>query len=452
MKAITQIQAARAGQITPAMETVARDERRNVEDIRRLTAAGRIVIPANRLHENLHPIGIGRELRIKINANIGNSLTSGSVETELRKLEAALAAGADTVMDLSTGPDIDRIRRAIIRHSPAPIGTVPIYEAMTHVERPEDLTPELLLEVVEKQARQGVDYMTIHAGILREHVPLATRRLLGIVSRGGSILAAWMAAHREQNPFYTRFDDLLDILRAYDVTISLGDGLRPGCLADASDEAQFAELDVLGELVRRCRDAGVQSMVEGPGHIPLDQIAVNMEREREACDDAPFYILGPVVTDCAPGYDHITGAIGGALGAFFGAAMLCYVTRKEHLGLPNTDDVYEGVMAFRIAAHAADVARGIPGAREQDDAISRARAAFDWEEQFRQALDPERARRLREEALAEAARPAEELDAESACTFGHRYCTMCGPKFCAMRISQELREHRDAPSPSSARS
>ncbi len=440
----TQIAMARAGQISPAMQTVAAQEGRDPEFIRDQVAAGRLVIPANRHHRNLRPIGIGRALKTKINANIGNSSMASDSACELRKLRAAIEYGADTVMDLSTGSLVGEIRRAIIAASPVPIGTVPIYQAVTQIEEVSELTPELLLEVIEQQALEGVDYMTIHAGLLREHLPAAKKRLLGIVSRGGALTAQWMTRHRRQNPAYSHFDQILEICRRHDVTLSLGDGLRPGCLADASDEAQFAELTVLGELVRRCRQAGVQAMVEGPGHIPLDQIQMNMERERELCDDAPFYILGPVVVDCAPGYDHITSAIGAALGAWHGAAMLCYVTPKEHLGLPNQQDVRAGVVAYRIAAHAADVANHLPGSRRRDDEISKARARFDWERQFELALDPEHARRLRAEALREhsemqspasSGEPETEDDTESL-----PYCTMCGPKFCSMRVSQDLTE------------
>ena len=420
------------------MHRVAEREGLTVESIRDRVASGRVVIPANPAHERLDPVGIGSELRTKVNANIGNSSLSSDLAGEIRKLETAVHYGADTVMDLSTGPDVDRIRQAILKHSTVPIGTVPIYEAVSRIETPDALTGDLLLEVIEHQARQGVDYMTVHAGILCQHLAAAAGRLLGIVSRGGAILAKWMAVHGEQNPLYTRFDDLLAVCRQYDVTLSLGDGLRPGCLADASDAAQFGELEVLGELVHRCRAAGVQAMVEGPGHIPLDQIRMNMEREAEVCAGAPFYILGPVVTDCAPGYDHITSAIGGALGAFYGAAMLCYVTPKEHLGLPNARDVRDGVIAYRIAAHAADIARHRPGARDRDDAISRARAAFDWDRQFEIAMDPEKAREFREEALREQA-PRPPAAGDDGCQFHGKYCTMCGPKFCSMRISQELR-------------
>ena len=432
MSTHTQLQSAASGEITCAMEEVSRQERLSPEIIRNQVARGHAVIPANSHHSNLKPIGIGSALSTKINANIGNSALSSNAECELAKLRTAVAFGADTVMDLSTGTDISDIRRAIISASTVPIGTVPIYEAVSRVEQPEDITAELLLDVIDQQARQGVDYITVHVGILKEHVPLAKRRLLGIVSRGGAITARWMDIHDRQNPLYSHFDELLDICRTHDVTLSLGDGLRPGCLADASDEAQFAELKVLGELVRRSRAAGVQAMVEGPGHIPLDQIEMNMRREAEVCDGAPFYILGPVVTDCAPGYDHITSAIGAAVGAMHGAAMLCYVTPKEHLGLPNARDVRDGVIAYKIAAHAADVARHRPGARDRDDAISRARTAFDWEEQFRLALDPEKARELRNEALHERRLQEDEHIEE-----GDRYCTMCGPKFCSMRLSQE---------------
>lgn len=434
----TQLLLARQGIVSEAMAKVAASERLEPEFIRRQTAAGRLVIPANLHHAALDPIGIGSDLRTKINANIGNSLLSSDIAAELRKLETAVRYGADTVMDLSTGAGIDEIRCAIIAHSRVPIGTVPLYEALARVETPEELTAELLLEVIEHQARQGVDYMTLHVGLLRHHVPLATRRLLGIVSRGGAILAGWMVRHGRENPLYERFDDVLAICREHDVTISLGDGLRPGCLADASDEAQFAELDTLGELVRRSRAAGVQAMVEGPGHVPLDQIEMNMKRQAEVCDGAPFYILGPVVTDCAPGYDHITSAIGATLGAFHGAAMLCYVTPKEHLGLPNERDVRDGVVAYKIAAHAADIARHRPGARERDDAISKARAEFDWERQFDLALDPAKAREFRAEALAE--RSAETPPAASCETAGEHFCSMCGPKFCSMRVFQDVRK------------
>lgn len=428
----TQISRARRGEITPEIAEVARFEQLDAEVIRAGVAAGTIVIPANVNHRELRPVGIGRLLRTKINANIGNSSLASCPKREIEKLHAALRYGADTVMDLSTGAAIGPIRRAIIAASPAPIGTVPVYEALARCGDADALTEELILEVIREQAEQGVDYITIHAGLLRAHVPAAKKRMLRIVSRGGSILARWMTKFEKENPFYTAFDKILEICGKHDVTLSLGDGMRPGCLADASDEAQFAELRVLGELVRRSREAGVQAMVEGPGHIPFNEIEMNMKMERDICDDAPFYILGPVVIDCAPGYDHLTSAIGATMGAFHGAAMLCYVTPKEHLGLPNAEDVRNGVIAYKIAAHAADVALGRPGARDRDDAISKARADFDWEKQFDLALDPDRARELRAEAIA-----------ESSGKTGHDhskegYCTMCGPDFCSMRISRDL--------------
>lgn len=414
------------------MRQVAESEYLEPEFIRLEVAAGHIVIPANINHKHLHPIGIGKSLRTKINANIGNSSLTSCPKMEVVKLKAALKYGADTVMDLSTGDKINEIRQSIIAGSTAPIGTVPIYEALSLVQDPMDLNIELLLEVVERQAEQGVDYMTIHAGLLKDHVPLAMKRLMKIVSRGGAVTAKWMRHHDKENPFYENFDRLLDICVKYDVTLSLGDGLRPGCLADASDEAQFGELAIIGELVGRCRDAGVQVMVEGPGHVPLDQIEMNMRKEDELCDGAPFYILGPVVTDCAPGYDHITSAIGGTLGAFYGASMLCYVTPKEHLGLPNSEDVRNGVIAYKIAAHAADIALKRPHARERDDAISKARISFNWEKQFELALDPDRAREFRKEALDEQAKP--HIDGIENTDF----CTMCGPKYCSMKISSEM--------------
>jgi phosphomethylpyrimidine synthase len=435
LKANTQIARARAGEITPQIAAVAAAEMISPEKLREAVAAGTVVIPANIHHEALKPIGIGRMLKTKINANIGNSSMSSCPQQELKKLSTALGYGADTVMDLSTGANITNIRQAIIGNSPAPIGTVPVYEALSRVEKSEDLSDELILDVIREQAEQGVDYMTIHAGLLQEHIPMAKKRMLRIVSRGGSIIAKWMQTHNRENLFYTNYDKILEICAEHDVTLSLGDGLRPGCLADASDDAQFAELAVLGELVRRSREAGVQAMVEGPGHIPLNEIEMNMKKEQELCDDAPFYILGPVVIDCAPGYDHITSAIGAALGAYHGAAMLCYVTPKEHLGLPNAEDVRNGVIAYKIAAHAADVGLQKPEARKRDDEISQARADFDWEKQFELALDPDRARQLRAEALAER---TEEGAADAEKHSENNYCTMCGPNFCSMRISKEL--------------
>ena len=442
----TQIVAANDGEITNAMELIAKDEFVTVSKIRDEVATGRLVIPANRNHTNLHPIGIGKALRTKINANIGNSALSSGVTDELEKLHCAVKYGADTVMDLSTGDNVNEIRGRIIAETSVPIGTVPIYQALTMVDDPMDISIELLLEVIEYQAKQGVDYMTVHAGLLKGHIPAAKQRLVGIVSRGGAILAKWMNRHDKENPLYTHFDDMLAICREYDVTLSLGDGMRPGCLADASDDAQFAELEVLGELVNRCRAAGVQAMVEGPGHIPLDEIEMNMKREAELCDNAPFYILGPVVTDCAPGYDHITSAIGATLGAFYGASMLCYVTPKEHLGLPNTQDVREGVIAYKIAAHAADIALKRPHARDRDDAISAARVAFDWEKQFELALDPDQARSLREESIREKLeeqtvtqeQQPDSCPSQNESEPDENYCTMCGPRFCSMRVSKEI--------------
>jgi len=409
------------------MEIVGQDERLDPRQVCREVAQGRMVIPANRVHlaGALKPIGIGTAARVKINANLGNSPLSSDPECELRKLVCAVRYGADTVMDLSTGEAIDVIRRRIIDASTVPVGTVPIYQVAEQLEDIADMRPDDFLAVVQSQARQGVDYMTIHCAVLREHLPLTERRVTGIVSRGGSLVARWMTVHRQENPFFTHFDQLCEIMRDYDVTWSLGDALRPGCLADASDEAQFAELRTMGELTRRAWERGCQAMVEGPGHVPMDQIEMNVRRQQEWCHGAPFYVLGPVVTDVAPGYDHITSAIGGAMAAWYGASMLCYVTPKEHLGLPNLDDVRAGVIAHKIAAHAADVARRIPGARDRDDALSRARYAFDWDEQFRLSLDPETARRMREETVSE--------------TDGARYCSMCGPKFCSMKNTQEIR-------------
>jgi phosphomethylpyrimidine synthase len=425
---VTQMHHARAGHMTDPMRRVAAREGLDPEFVRAEIAAGRLIIPANIVHRNLDPIGIGVACTCKINANIGNSPAGSDLESELRKLAISLRFGADTVMDLSTGEHIAEIRRVIIAHSAAPVGTVPIYEALARVERPEDLTAELLLEVISEQAEQGVDFMTIHAGILLEHVPLTASRVTGIVSRGGAALAKWMLAHHEQNPLFTHFDEILDIARRYDVTLSLGDGLRPGCLADANDQAQFAELGVLGDLTLRAWERDVQVMIEGPGHVPLDKIAVNVEKQVALCHGAPFYVLGPLVTDVAAGHDHIASAIGGAMAAWAGAALLCYVTPREHLGLPNLEDVKEGVIAHKIAAHAADVARGRRGARDRDDAMSRARFDFDWEKQFALALDPEGPREMHDTAVG-----ADESFSTAP------YCTMCGEKFCSLRASQDLR-------------
>jgi phosphomethylpyrimidine synthase len=422
----TQMHYARKGIITKEMEFVAASEKLSPELVRSEVARGRMIIPANIKHANLEPIAIGIASRCKINANIGNSSVSSHVEEELEKLRYSIKYGADTVMDLSTGGDVPGIREAIIRNSPVPVGTVPIYEALTRVRRVEDLTAEVMLEVIEEQAAQGVDYMTIHAGILVQHIPLTTSRVTGIVSRGGAILAEWMVKNHRQNMLYERFEDICRIFQKYDVSFSLGDGLRPGSLADASDEAQFAELKTLGELARKAWEYDVQVMIEGPGHIPMDQIQLQVEKEWEMCGEAPFYTLGPIVTDIAPGYDHITSAIGAAMIGWYGASMLCYVTPKEHLGLPNREDVKTGIIAYKIAAHAADIARHRPGARDRDDEMSRARYAFDWNRQFELSLDPETARAMHDETL-----PDEGFkDAH--------FCSMCGPKFCSMNISANI--------------
>jgi phosphomethylpyrimidine synthase len=428
---MTQIEAARQGQVTPEMEFVARREELTPETVRDEVARGRMVIPANVVHlaSGLEPMGIGIAARCKINANIGNSAVTSDVDNELAKLKLAVDLGSDTVMDLSTGGNIDAIRAAIIAASPVPVGTVPIYQAIQKIKSIGDLTPQMMLDAVEHQARQGVDYMTLHAGLLKDHIGLTAHRVTGIVSRGGSLLAQWMVLHKKENPLYTHFDEFCEIMRRYDVTWSLGDGLRPGSLADASDAAQFAELKVLGELTKRARAQGCQVMVEGPGHIPMDEIQMNMEVQAVECDEAPFYVLGPLVTDIAPGYDHITSAIGAALAGWHGASMLCYVTPKEHLGLPEVEDVRQGVIAYKIAAHAADLARKRKGARDRDDALSKARFEFDWEEQFRLSLDPETARRMHDETLPQ--------DAFKTAAF----CSMCGPKFCSMRITEDLRKH-----------
>ncbi|HYS79696.1 MAG TPA: phosphomethylpyrimidine synthase ThiC [Anaeromyxobacteraceae bacterium] len=425
---VSQMHYARQGVVTEEMRHVANRERLPEEKVREEVARGRMIIPANVKHPELEPMAIGFAATCKINANIGNSAVVGDIDEELEKLRVCLKYGADTVMDLSTGGHIPQIREAILRHSPLPIGTVPIYECLTHVKEVQDLTPKGMLEIIEAQAAQGVDYMTIHAGVLRDFIALAAHRVTGIVSRGGALMAQWMISNKAENPLYTHFDAICEIFKRYDVAFSLGDGLRPGCLADASDAAQFAELRVLGELTRRAWKHDVQVMVEGPGHVPLDQIPMNMQKERELCDEAPFYVLGPLVTDVAPGYDHITSAIGATIAAQHGAAMLCYVTPKEHLGLPDAEDVRQGIIAYKIAAHAADIALHRPGARDRDDALSRARYAFDWNEQFRLSLDPETARSMHDETLPhEAFKTAE-------------FCSMCGPKFCSMKIHGHLEE------------
>jgi phosphomethylpyrimidine synthase len=424
----TQMHYARRGIITEEMEYVARREHLEPELVRSEVARGRMIIPANIRHTNLEPMAIGIAARCKINANIGNSATTSNIDEELEKLRYAIRYGADTVMDLSTGGNIPEIRKAIIANSPVPVGTVPLYEAVARVRRVEDLTPELVLEVIEEQAEQGVDYMTIHAGVLVQYIPLTTRRITGIVSRGGSIMAEWMVRNHRQNFLYERFEDICKIFQKYDVSFSLGDGLRPGSIADASDEAQFAELKTLGELTKKAWEYDVQVMVEGPGHIPMDQIQMQVEKEQELCHEAPFYTLGPLVTDIAPGYDHITSAIGAAMIGWYGASMLCYVTPKEHLGLPNREDVKQGIIAYKIAAHAADIARHRPGARDRDDELSRARYRFDWKRQFELALDPETARAMHDETL------PEEGFKEA------HFCSMCGPKFCSMNISSRIEQ------------
>ena len=427
----TQLEAARQGQITTEMEFVAEREGLDPELIRDEVAAGRMVIPANKVHlaEQLEPMCIGIASKTKINANIGNSAVTSDIEGELEKLHTSVHFGSDTVMDLSTGKDIDNIRKAIIKASPVPIGTVPIYQMLEELGGEiEDMTPQHFLDMVEHQSKQGVDYMTVHCGVMMEHLHLTTSRVTGIVSRGGSLIAKWMMTHKKQNPLYTHFDELCEIMREDDVTWSLGDGLRPGSIADASDDAQFAELEVLGELTRRGQENGTQVMVEGPGHIPMDQIQMNIEKQIEICNGAPFYVLGPLVTDVAPGYDHITSAIGAALAGWHGAAMLCYVTPKEHLGLPNNEDVKQGVVAYKIAAHSADVARHRKGAQDRDDALSRARFAFDWNEQFRLSLDPGTAQAFHDETL-----PQDTFKSA-------HFCSMCGPKYCSMKITEDIRK------------
>ena len=426
MRDKTQMYYARRGELTREMSYVAKIEGVSENLVMDEVANGRIIIPANVNHINLKPMGIGRKLKTKVNANIGNSSLSSDICAELRKLEICLEFGADTVMDLSTDGDLDAIRSAIIEHSSVPVGTVPMYEILKEAKEVTNITNELILSVLEKQARQGVSYFTIHAGFLREFLPLVKKRKMGIVSRGGSLSASYMSKLNKQNPFYEIFDQILEICARYDVSLSLGDGLRPGCLYDATDEAQLSELKVLGELTLRAWQKDVQVMIEGPGHVPLNQIEYNMKIEQELCHDAPFYVLGPLVSDIGAGYDHITSAIGGTMAAYHGASMLCYVTQKEHLGLPNENDVREGIVAHKIAAHAADVALGKAGAIEKDHAMSDARYAFDWNKQFELSFDPKKARELHDESLPE--------DAFKSAHF----CSMCGPKFCAYKISKDL--------------
>ncbi len=402
------------------------------EVVRKELAAGRAILPANVNHPESEPMVIGSRFLVKVNANIGNSAVTSSIADEVDKLTWAARWGADTVMDLSTGSDIHTTREWIIRNSPVPIGTVPVYQALEKVDgRPEELNWEIYRDALVEQAEQGVDYVTVHAGVLRDHVPLAAERTTGIVSRGGSIMASWCRAHRRENFLYTHFEELCDLMAAYDVSFSLGDGLRPGSIADANDRAQLAELATLAELTEVAWRHDVQVMIEGPGHVPLNKIADNVRIQKEWCHDAPFYTLGPLTTDIAPGYDHITSAIGAATIGMHGTAMLCYVTPKEHLGLPDRSDVKEGLIAYKIAAHAADVAKGHPGAQARDDALSKARFEFRWNDQFNLALDPETARRYHDETL-----PAEAAK-------GARFCSMCGPKFCSMRISHDLADGTD---------
>jgi phosphomethylpyrimidine synthase len=423
----TQLHYARKGIITEEMEYVAKVENLDRELVRSEIARGRMIIPANINHIHLKPMAIGVASRCKINANIGNSSLASDIGCEIAKVEASKKYGADTIMDLSTGGDVDEIRRAVIEHSDVPIGTVPMYQMLHDLDNKiEDLSVEKMLEVLENQAKQGVSYFTIHCGILKDHLKYVSKRKMGVVSRGGSLMAAWMMHHNKENPFYSAYDEILDICARYDVALSLGDSLRPGCLADASDEAQLSELKTLGELTLKAWDKDVQVMIEGPGHVPLNQIERNVRLQREYCHEAPFYVLGPLITDVAAGYDHIASAMGGVLAAYFGVSMLCYVTPKEHLGLPNAKDVREGIIAYKIAAHSADIARNREGARDIDDAMSDARYNFDWNKQFELALDGERAKEYHDESL------PQDVFKEA------EFCSMCGPKFCSYKISQEI--------------
>jgi len=429
---MTQLEAARKGIVTDAMKRVAKDEGLDAEAVRAAVASGEAVIPLNIHHKNAVPVGVGRMFSTKINANLGRSVTHSGKGDELEKLKVALDAGADFVMDLSVASSEDEIagiRQGMLDASPKPLGTVPIYETISLLGDIPKMDPKFLIGVIRRQAEQGVDFMTLHAGLLLRHIPNAMKRKMGIVSRGGAIMAEWMMENKAENPLYTHWDEVMDILAEHDVTVSLGDGLRPGCLADASDAAQFGELDVLGELVDRCRERGVQVMVEGPGHVPFNQIQMNMERQQEVCKKAPFYVLGPVVTDIAPGYDHIVSAIGATAAATYGASLLCYVTPAEHLGLPDAEEVHQGCIAYKIAAHAGDVARGLPGARDRDDAMSDARAAFDWDRQFEICLDPKRAKErwLKTRAFTDEAH-------------GDDHCSMCGKQFCAVRTSRRIKK------------
>ena len=428
---MTQLQAAREGIVTEAMKVVAAEEKVSEKAVLAAVASGEAVIPLNPHHANARPVGVGRMFTTKINANLGRSVTHSGRGDELDKLKVALDAGADFVMDLSVGSDdLKAIRQGMLDASPKPLGTVPVYETISRLEGDiPQMNPSFLIDVIRSQAEQGVDFMTLHAGLLLRHIPQAMKRKMGIVSRGGAIMAEWMMENRAENPLYTHWDEVMDILAEHDVTVSLGDGMRPGCLADASDAAQFGELDVLGELVERCRKRGVQVMVEGPGHVPFSQIQMNMEREQSVCGKAPFYVLGPVTTDIAPGYDHIVSAIGATAAATYGASLLCYVTPAEHLGLPDAEEVHQGCIAYKIAAHAGDVARGLPGARGRDDAMSDARAAFDWDRQFALSLDPKHAKErwLKTRAFTDEAH-------------GDDHCSMCGKQFCAVRTSRRIKK------------
>ena len=429
---MTQLEAARKGIVTDAMREVAKDEGLDAETVRAAVASGEAVIPLNIHHKNAVPVGVGRMFTTKINANLGRSVTHSEKGDELEKLKVALDAGADFVMDLSVASSEDEIagiRQGMLDASPKPLGTVPIYETISLLGDIPKMDPKFLIGVIRRQAEQGVDFMTLHAGLLLRHIPNAMKRKMGIVSRGGAIMAEWMMENKAENPLYTHWDEVMDILAEHDVTVSLGDGLRPGCLADASDAAQFGELDVLGELVDRCRERGVQVMVEGPGHVPFNQIQMNMERQQDVCKKAPFYVLGPVVTDIAPGYDHIVSAIGATAAATYGASLLCYVTPAEHLGLPDAEEVHQGCIAYKIAAHAGDVARGLPHARERDDAMSDARAAFDWDRQFEICIDPKRAKErwLKTRAFTDVAHDDD-------------HCSMCGKQFCAVRTSRRIKK------------
>lgn len=429
---VTQMHYAKKGIITPEMEFIALREQLSPEFVREEVASGRAVIPANINHPESEPMIIGKNFHVKINANIGNSAVTSSIEEEVEKMTWAIRWGADTMMDLSTGKDIHTTREWIIRNCPVPVGTVPIYQALEKVNGiAENLTWEVYRDTLIEQAEQGVDYFTIHAGVLLRYIPLTVDRVTGIVSRGGAIMARWCLAHHQENFLYTHFEEICEIMKTYDIAFSLGDGLRPGSIADANDEAQFAELETLGELTEIAWNHDVQVMIEGPGHVPMDKIKENVDKQMEICKEAPFYTLGPLTTDIAPGYDHITSAIGAAMIGWYGTAMLCYVTPKEHLGLPNKEDVREGVIAYKIAAHAADVAKGHPAAQKRDDALSKARFEFRWRDQFHLSLDPERALAFHDETL-----PAE--GAKTA-----HFCSMCGPKFCSMKISHDIRNQSE---------